>query len=107
MAKSEKGASVKQIARERFGILFDRAYAARDSPELSARYVSLAREISMRQRLRLSKEQKRSFCRSCGAHFVPGKNLRVRIQHGKVVYTCQECGNVVRIPIQKNTNQVR
>ena len=107
MAKSEKGASVKQIARERIGILFDRAHERRDEPALANRYVSLAREISMRQRLRLSKEQKRSFCRSCGAYFVPGKNLRVRIQHGKVIYTCQECGDVVRVPIQKNTNQVR
>lgn len=107
MAKSEKGVPVKQIARERVQILFRLAKERQDNPVLSARYVSLAREISMRQRLRLSKQQKRSFCRSCGAFFVPGKNLRVRISRGKVVYTCQECGNVVRVPIQKNTQQVR
>lgn len=107
MARSEKGVPVKQIARERIRILFRLAHEMRDNPVLSARYISLAREISMRQRLRLAKQQKRSFCKNCGIYFVPGKNLRVRVQHGKVVYTCQECGNVVRIPIQKNTNQVR
>ena len=107
MAKSEKGALVKQIARERIEILFSLAHDKQDNPELANRYVSLAREISMRQRLRLSKQQKRAFCRCCGTHFVPGKNLRVRVQHGKVVYTCQECGNAVRIPLRKNTNQVR
>ncbi|MBE6506904.1 MAG: ribonuclease P [Methanocorpusculum parvum] len=107
MAKSEKGVPVKQIARERIEILFSLVHDKQDNPELADRYVSLAREISMRQRLRLSKQQKRSFCRSCGAHFVPGRNLRVRVQHGKVIYTCQECGNVVRIPVRKNTNQVR
>ena len=105
MARSEKGVPVKQIARERIQILFRLAQEKRDNPVLSARYISLAREISMRQRLRLSKQQQRSFCRSCGSYFVPGENLRVRVQHGKVVYTCQECGNVVRIPIRKNTNR--
>ena len=107
MAKSEKGVPVKQIARERISSLFNLAEEKREDSTLSNRYVALAREISMRQRLRLSKQQKRSFCRCCGTYFVPGKNLRVRVQHGKVVYTCQECGNVVRIPIRKNTNQVR
>lgn len=105
MARSEKGVPVKQIARERIEILFRLANEKRDNPVLSARYVSLAREISMRQRLRLSKQQKRSFCKSCGTYFVPGENLRVRVQHGKVVYTCQECGNVKRVPIRKNTNR--
>ena len=105
MARSEKGVPVKQIARERIEILFRLANEKRDNPVLSARYVSLAREISMRQRLRLLKQQKRSFCKSCGTYFVPGENLRVRVQHGKVVYTCQECGNVKRVPIRKNTNR--
>ncbi len=105
MAKSEKGASVKHIARERIGILFDRAGAEAD-PGFASRYVHLAREIAMKQRLRLEPRQKRVFCRNCGAYFTPGQNLRVRVQRGKVVYTCQECGNIIRIPI-KNTNQVR
>ena len=42
MAKAEKGVSAKKI-RNGSDILFERAKEARDEPELSARYVSLAR----------------------------------------------------------------
>ncbi len=94
-----KGPSPKKIASERIEILFDQAYRNRFDPERASRYVSLAREIAMRQRLRMPKEYRRSFCPGCRTYFVPGKNLRVRIQHGKVIYTCGVCGLVTRYPL--------
>lgn len=105
MAKAEKGISPKKIALERIDILFERAKEAENQPEFSSRYVSLAREMAMKQRVRLTKGHRRSFCPSCHAFFVPGKNLRVRIQHGKIIYTCGVCGAVTRIPLNKKPNQ--
>lgn len=103
MAKAEKGISPKKIALERIDILFERAKEAENQPEFSSRYVSLAREMAMKQRVRLTKGHRRSFCPSCHAFFVPGKNLRVRIQHGKIIYTCGVCGAVTRIPLNKKS----
>ncbi|HJJ48899.1 MAG TPA: ribonuclease P [Methanocorpusculum sp.] len=98
MAKSDKGNAAKKIAAERIEILFDEAKSA---PQNRAdRYMHLAREMAMKQRIILSREQKRSFCKKCGAHLVPGKNLRVRIQRGRVIHTCTACGNTVRIPLK-------
>lgn len=95
----KKDPSAKKIAGERIEILFSRAHEVRDDPELAKRYVYLAREIAMRQRMRLPKSCRRKFCRSCGSYFVPGENLRVRVLRGKVIYTCGVCGAVKRYPI--------
>lgn len=106
MAKYEKGVSVKEIARERMSILLAHAKANRASPETALRYVELARSISTKQRVRFTREERRSFCRKCGAYFVPGQNLSVRISRGRIIYTCKECGTVYRIPITKTGDQV-
>jgi RNase P subunit RPR2 len=98
MVKTDKGNAAKKIAAERIEILFDEANAAQK--EHADRYVRLARDMAMKQRLRLTRVQKRSFCKKCGAHLVPGENLRVRIQRGRVIHTCTACGNTVRIPLK-------
>ena len=98
MAKFEKGASAKQIARERIGILFAEA---KKNPEFADRYVALAREMSMKQRVHFTKGEKAQFCRTCGAYLVPGETVTVRIQHGKVIRTCHACGSISRIPLEK------
>lgn len=102
MARKIRKESNKDIASERVDILFGLAKENDANPELQKRYVSLAREIAMKQRLRLKKEHKRSFCKKCGSFLLPGKNLRVRVHGGKVIYTCETCGNIIRIPINKN-----
>lgn len=102
MAKTEKGISAKQIVKERVEILFNRAAEeAVQNPALSMRYIALARDLGMKQRVRMTQTQRRSFCRTCNTYLVPGRNLRVRIQRGKVIYTCEHCGAVVRIPLTK------
>jgi ribonuclease P protein subunit RPR2 len=88
-----------QIASERMAILFRQAEQAarRGEPELSDRYVSLARSIGMRYNVRIPSGLKRRACRKCGAFLVPGKNLRVRLRGGKSVWTCLKCGNISRV----------
>lgn len=104
MAKYAKGTVPRDIARERIAILLGQAEACRSAdPVRAARYVELARDIAARQRIRMTKEQKRSFCRRCGASLVPGTTSRVRVARGRVVMTCTACGNIVRIPLAKKT----
>ena len=100
MAQHIKGPSPKKIALERIEILFEQAYRNRDNPVLTNRYVSLAREIAMRQRLRMPKAFRHMFCQVCHAYFIAWKNYRVRIQHSKVSCTCGVCGAVTRYPIR-------
>jgi ribonuclease P protein subunit RPR2 len=100
MIQRRKNPIAKEIALERIEILFDQAYKNRANPAFSNRYVMLAREIAMRRRLRMPRVYRRFFCPVCHVYFVPGDNLSVRVQHGKVISTCKTCGAVIRIPIK-------
>jgi len=85
---------VKAVVNERIGILF--AFAekeARDNPERAKRYVALARKLGTRFRLRLPKGLKAKFCRKCGAYWIPGRNVTVRLKpsEGRAIYACK-CG---------------
>jgi ribonuclease P protein subunit RPR2 len=92
MKKKSRSPQTRKIARERIAALFAQARAASAShPELSDRYVSLARKIAMRQRVRIDTEYRRQFCRRCSSFLVSGKTSRVRVHGGKVVVTCLAC----------------
>jgi len=89
---------VKDIAEERVSRLLSLANekAAENTAEskaLSRRYVKLARLISMHYRVKLTKKQKQSFCKSCNLPFVPGINCAVKLASSKryIAYIC-ECG---------------
>lgn len=100
MAPHKKNPAANEIALERIEILFTQAHKNRDNPVLANRYVALAREIAMRRRLRMPRKYRHSFCPACHAYFVPGENIRVRIQHRKVISTCKNCGAVIRSPVR-------
>jgi ribonuclease P protein subunit RPR2 len=87
---------IREIAVERMKILFSRAEAEfGEHPELSNRYVELARKISMKVNVPIPRELKRKFCKKCNHYMVPGKNCRVRIG-SRVRYTCLDCGHIMR-----------
>jgi ribonuclease P protein subunit RPR2 len=99
--KSKPENQVK-IAKERIAELFKQAESAfSKNPELSDRYVALARKISMRLKVRIPPLLKRRFCKHCYSYLVPGKNCRVRTHEGKVVYTCGVCKKFMRFPYRK------
>lgn len=101
-AKKSSKTAFKKIAMERIDILFKNAeYEFVYNPELSNRYVNIARKIAMRQRIRIPSEYKRKFCRNCNSYAVPGENMSVRIHRGKVIYKCGRCGYIRRFPINK------
>jgi RNase P subunit RPR2 len=90
----------RRIARERIAVLFQQARLFFPvNPAWSNRCVELARKIAMRQRIRIERQHRRCFCQHCYAFLVPGVNMRVRIQRGKVIVTCLHCHRQTRFPI--------
>jgi ribonuclease P protein subunit RPR2 len=105
MKERSRTPQTKKIARERIAILFAQARAAfATHPELSNRYVELARKIAMRQRIRIDREFRREFCRHCSSFLVPGTTSRVRVQGGNVVVTCLCCRQRRRYPVGRDRN---
>jgi len=100
MARHESPGTARKLARERIAILFARAaeFFPTD-PLASDRCIELARRISMRQRVRIDRPLRRQFCRHCHCFLVPGRNVRVRIHHRRVVITCSACRRQMRIPL--------
>lgn len=99
MAKkhAKKPDEQRKIAFERVSILFDEAKKAFDEePQLSDRYVHLARKIAMKYKVKIPSRLKRSFCKKCHKYLFPGKNLRVRTKKGHMVYYCLNCKNIAR-----------
>lgn len=83
-----------RIARERVSDLF--ALAERESaahhPELADRYVTLARRIGMRYNVRLLREFRELYCRTCSTYWTEGRTVRTRLRQGVRVRTCLKCG---------------
>ncbi len=103
MRERSRTPQTKKIARERIAILFFLARAAfATHPELSNRYVELARRIAMRQRIRIDRGFRREFCRRCSSFLVPGSTSRVRVQGGNVVVTCLCCRKRRRYPVGRD-----
>ncbi len=65
---------------------------------LAERYAWLIRKISMKHNYALPRDIKRSYCKHCKTLFVPGRNCRVRVRRGLVVYRCDSCKRFTRIP---------
>jgi ribonuclease P protein subunit RPR2 len=92
----------KKIAAERIKELFKQADEAFDeSPELSNKYVNLARKMAMKYRVKIPTNLKRRFCKHCYSYFKQGKTCRVRLNKGKMVYYCLKCKKYTRIPYKK------
>lgn len=88
------------IALERIKLLFREAEKRFDSrPELSDRYVEIARKISMKYNVPVPAEYKRRFCKKCHKYLRAGKNSVVRLNPKEkcINIRCLECGNVMRV----------
>jgi ribonuclease P protein subunit RPR2 len=90
------------IVVSRISKLFSEAEAMfKDHPELSKRYVILARKLSTRYKVKLNASQKRLFCKKCNSYLKNGVNSRVRLTSGKLVQTCLLCKAVKRMDYKK------
>jgi len=102
----------RKIALERIEILMNLAEeeAKKGNWKRVKRYVSLARKIAMKVRLKFPKKWKRRICRECNTLLVYGKNARVRVRSRRyphVVITCRECGRIYRIPMIREKKEKR
>jgi len=97
----------KKIAEERIIILFELAEQNfKTHPDRTQRYVALARLISMRYRVRLTRDMKRQICKHCYHFLVPGSNCRVRLKGGVVLKTCLVCGKQNRYPYYNSSGPI-
>ena len=95
-------AAVASVATERFQILLDQAKSmALTDEKLSRRYVSLARKISSRTKVRIPRASKMYLCKGCGLALVPGHNAKIRLHAHTtgIVISCLSCGAVKRYPV--------
>jgi ribonuclease P protein subunit RPR2 len=102
MRRGNKPDFLLRIVRERIEILFKLAEnELKSHPERASRYVSLARKLGMKYNVRFPKRLKRKFCKKCGILWIPGYNLKVRLNSRKGVmeYRC-ECGAVRNFSIE-------
>ncbi|HKN07524.1 MAG TPA: hypothetical protein VJ021_08020 [Thermoplasmata archaeon] len=97
--KGRRTGAMVRIARDRVSTLF--ALAERESlgrhPELADRYVNLARRIGMRYNVRLLREYRELYCRTCSTYWVEGRTVRTRLRSGRRVRTCLRCGRQRRM----------
>ena len=89
----------KEIAKERIKTLFKQA---ENNHSMANRYVTLARKLAMKVKIRIPKEFKRRFCKHC-YKYLTKDNSRVRTNNGKVIISCFECKKFMRIPIKTQT----
>jgi ribonuclease P protein subunit RPR2 len=102
VARRSQSPETRRIARERIAVLFEQAGRFFPvNPAWSDRCVEIARRIAMKQRIRIDREYRRRFCRNCGVFLVPGANMRVRVQRGRVIVTCRICRHQVRFMIRR------
>lgn len=96
---------IREIALSRIERLFDLAIKMLDSrPDLSQRYVEIARRISMRTKVRIPREKRLLICRHCKRFIFPGVSARVRLQprrESHIVITCLYCGKHMRRPLRR------
>lgn len=100
---------IREIALGRIERLFDLAIKMLDErPDLSQRYVEIARKIAMRARVRIPREKRMLICRHCKRFIFPGVSMRVRIRERRephIVITCLYCGRHMRRPLRRRASE--
>lgn len=99
-----KPSELVDIANERIEILFSRAQIEfGEHPELSNRYVEIARDIAKKFNIHIPVELRRKFCKKCGSYLVPGHNLTVRLlsKEKKIARKCGVCGDEKKVPYNR------
>jgi len=92
---------IKKIAEGRIRTLFQQAEEVFSSDKsLAERYVTLARKIAMKTKVRIPPELKSKFCKHCYKFLKSGINSRIRTRAGKVIISCLECKKFKRIMLK-------
>ena len=96
----------KEIAKERIKQLFKQAALQfNKNKSLANRYVTLARKIAMKYKVKFTSAQKRKFCKHCYCFLMPGKNCTVRTTGKTITYTCKNCKKFTRVGYKKKSSE--
>lgn len=89
---------IREIAKERIGILLGLAEKEKDPySEYATYYVKLAMRISEHYKISID-DRRYKICRKCHALLIPGKNATVRLSsNGYAAYRCARCGSEVHL----------
>lgn len=99
--KSRRKTEQKTIAKERILKLFDQAEKSyKKNISLANRYITIARKIAMKSKVRIPPNLKRKFCKHCYKYLTPN-NSRIRIRDQKIIIYCENCKKYTRIPIKQ------
>jgi len=93
----------KELVKERMNQLLELAEKnIKNHPERTKRYVEIARKLSTRHKVRLPERFKKRICKICNIMWIPGYNVKVRLNKRTkaVEYVC-ECGQVRRFGYSK------
>ena len=93
--------NINEIAKERCERLILLAKEMYTSDALlSRRYITLARAIAMRHRLKLGRKL---FCKKCNSVFISGVTVitRIDMKRKERVLTCKNCGSKIIMQISK------
>jgi len=109
MARPGERDRQREVALERIEVLFGQAgvlAAAGDVGSASDR-VRLARDISTRCNVRMPREFKLRFCRSCLAYFTAGDcRRRLNSREHRVEVKCLRCGRTAYLPYVREKKKV-
>ena len=86
---------IKDTVSERINTLLEEARNSFDEhPERSERYLKLLWKLVEKYKVRLSREQKLSFCKKCFVPWIPGRNVDIFFDQRNSVleYKCKNCG---------------
>ncbi|MBU0586271.1 hypothetical protein KJ780_02060 [Candidatus Micrarchaeota archaeon] len=87
---------VKKISEERIEILLEEAEKTfKKNPERAKRYCRLVFALVKKNKNRLTRGQKFSFCRKCFSFWKPGTSVKVIFdsRNHRLIYRCLKCGN--------------
>ncbi|MCK9152450.1 ribonuclease P protein component 4 [Methanobacterium alcaliphilum] len=108
MRKGRRPKWMIKIGKERIDILFHLAEQEFvKNPERSHRYVKLAQNISTKYNIKMPDKWKHRFCKKCNKFLKPGRNCKVRTSKGEVHFKCLECGQMMRLPYNKEKKEKR
>jgi ribonuclease P protein subunit RPR2 len=101
MRRGKKPEWHRKIAKERIEILLSLAKnEAKKNLERARRYVELARTIGKRYNVRLTRQQKDSFCKKCNTPLIPGLTMKTWLdpKTKTKVIKCLKCKYFYRKP---------
>lgn len=91
---------IKGAVKERIACLLHEAHSSYSlHPERSRRYLELLWKLVTKYKVRLSKQQKLSFCKKCFTPWIPGRTATISFEprNSIVQYSCRKCGHTLRL----------